>query len=215
MVEEIDWSVGELLATLKETGLDRDTLVVFTSDNGAPQKPEAGSNAPFRGYKFSTFEGGFREPFLARWPGRIPPGSLCLDIACTMDLFTTSLALAGGKPPADRPIDGVDISPALFATGPSPRKEFYYFDSPYNCQTQISATRVGSWKLHFRKAKPDNKPTFEPAELYHLDRDPAESVNCLSAEPKVAAAIAEQTKAFNSSVIPGPQCPPHAPPKGG
>jgi arylsulfatase A len=90
VIEEIDWSVGEILATLKETGLDRETLVLFTSDNGAPQRRDAASNAPFRGYKFSNWEGGFREPFLARWPGRIPAGSVRLDPACTLDLFTSS-----------------------------------------------------------------------------------------------------------------------------
>lgn len=215
VVEEIDWSVGEILATLRETGLERDTLVVFTSDNGAPARRDAGSNAPFRGFKFSTWEGGFREPFVARWPGRIPAASNCLDIACTMDLFTTAIKVAGGNIPAGRPIDGYDISPALFGAGPSPRREFYYFDSPYNCQTQICAVRAGSWKLHFRKAKVDEAPSFEPGELYHLDRDPAESINRLNEEPRLAARLAEQTKAFSATIKPGPRCPPHAPPGAG
>jgi arylsulfatase A-like enzyme len=208
VVEEIDWSVGEVLATLRENGLERDTLVVFTSDNGAPQRRDAGTNAPFRGYKFSTWEGGFREPFLARWPGRIPAGSTCLDMACTMDLFATSIRLAGGQIPQDRPIDGIDISAALFGTGPSARKEFYYYDPPYDCQTQICAVRAGSWKLHFKKAKPGETPAFAPNELYNLDHDPGESVDRLKEEPKLAAAMAAQTKAFHESVKPGPRCPP-------
>jgi arylsulfatase A len=208
VVEEIDWSVGEVLAALRENGLERNTLVLFTSDNGAPQRREAGSNAPFRGHKFSTWEGGFREPFLARWPGRIPAGSVCLDEACTMDLFTTAIRLAGGNVPPDRPIDGYDISPALFGSGPSPRREFYYFDSPYDCQTQICAIRSGSWKLHFRKAKSGESSTFEPAELYNLDRDPAESVNRIKEGLAVVAQMAEQARAFSSSIKPGPRCPP-------
>jgi arylsulfatase A-like enzyme len=215
VVEEIDWSMGELLATLKETGLERDTLVVFTSDNGAPGMRGAGSNAPFRGYKASTWEGGFREPFLARWPGRIPAGSVCLDPACTMDLFTTSARLAGAGVPADRPIDGQDMAPALFGAGPSPRKEFYYFDSPFNSQTQLCAVRSGSWKLHFRKAKSGEVPSFEPIELYNLDRDCAESLNLLKEEPRLAAQMAEQARKFNASIIPGRRCPPRDMPRGG
>jgi arylsulfatase A len=205
VVEEIDWSAGEILAALKENGLERDTLVIFTSDNGAPQRRGAGSNAPFRGYKFSNWEGGFREPFLARWPGRIPAGSLCMDIACTMDLFTTAIKLAGGTVPADRPIDGYDLSPALFGRGPSPRREFYYFDSPYNCQTEIRAVRSGSWKLHLR----------EPLELYHLEEDPAESVNRIQEQPRLAAQMAQQAKEFQASIKPGPRCPPRDPPRSG
>jgi len=215
VMEEIDWSVGEVLASVRENSLERDTFVLFTSDNGAPQRRDAGSNAPFRGYKMSNWEGGFREPFLARWPGRISPGSVSLDTVCTMDLFTTAIKLAGANVPADRPIDGYDISPVLFGSGPSPRKEFYYFDSPYNCQTQICAIRLGSWKLHFRKANPGEMPSFEPAELYHLDEDPAESVNRLKEETRLAAQMSEQARAFSASIKPGPRCPPREPPRSG
>ena len=91
----------------------------------------------------------------------------------------------------------------------------YYFDSPYNCQTQICAVRAGSWKLHFRKAKADETPSFEPSELYHLDQDPAESVNRLKDEPKLAAQLAAQTKAFHLTIKPGPRCPPRDPPRSG
>ncbi len=125
-----------------------------------------------------------------------------------MDLFTTAIRLAGGNVPPDRPIDGYDISPALFGSGPSPRREFYYFDSPYDCQTQICAIRSGSWKLHFRKAKSGESPTFEPSELYNLDRDPAESVNRIKEGLAVGAQMAEQARAFSSSIKPGPRCPP-------
>lgn len=208
VVEEIDWSMGELLATLKENGLERDTLLVFTSDNGAPFMRVGGSNAPFRGHKASTLEGGFREPFLARWPGRIPAGSQCLDQACTMDLFTTSINLTGGAVPSDRPIDGLDISGALFGTGPSSRKEFYYFDSPFHSQTQICAVRAGSFKLHFRKVKPGDVPTFEPLELYNVDQDPSESLNVLKDQTGLAAKMAAQAKAFNASIKPGRRAPP-------
>src|SRR5258707_13834929 len=112
-----------------------------------------------------------------------------------MDLFTTAIKLAGGKVPADRPIDGYDISPALFGSGPSPRREFFYFDSPYDCRTQICAVRSESWKLHFRKVKVGEAAGLEPTELYHLDRDPGESVNRIREEPELVARLTERARA--------------------
>ena len=138
-------------------------------------------------------------------PGRIPAGAHSRDTACTMDLVTTSLKLAGGSVPADRPVDGHDISRTLLGSDPSPREEFY-------SQTQVCTIRSGSWKQHFREARPGEVPGFEPLELYNLDQDPPEPVNLLKENSKAAAQMAEQAKAFNASIKPGRRCPPRAAP---
>jgi arylsulfatase A-like enzyme len=121
-VECLDWSAGQILYTLKELGLDDRTLVLFTSDNGAPpasKRPEegGGSNGPLRGWKFTAYEGGFRVPAIFRWPGKIPAGRVCQELATTMDLFPTFAKLAGAKPPRDRMMDGKDIWPLLTQPG--------------------------------------------------------------------------------------------------
>lgn len=112
-IEEIDANVGRLLAALSRLGLDEETLVIFTSDNGGAGRQGAGSNGTLRGFKGQTYEGGMREPFLARWPGKIPAGEVRHGLASTMDLFPTLVKLAGGEPPSDRPFDGVDLWPLL------------------------------------------------------------------------------------------------------
>ena len=106
-VQEIDWSTGRILETLKQLGIDKNTLVVFTSDNGAARGP-GGSNGPLSGWKGSTMEGGMREPCVMRWPGKIPAGAACDELAITMDLLPTFAKLAGTNPPADRIIDVID-----------------------------------------------------------------------------------------------------------
>ncbi|MBL8792348.1 MAG: sulfatase, partial [Planctomycetia bacterium] len=146
VVEELDWSVGEVLRTLRATGLDQRTLVVFTSDNGPwlIYNQQGGSAGLLREGKGSTWEGGMREPGLMWWPGRIAPGTTTHELACTMDLFTTILTLAGADVPKDRPIDGVDLSPVLFGKGSSPRTTmFYYRDA------QLYAVRKGHYKAHY------------------------------------------------------------------
>ncbi len=149
-VEEVDWSTGEILKSLRENGLDENTLVIFTSDNGGGRgRPGDSSCGRLRGGKGSTWEGGFREPFVARWPGKIPAGAVSAEIACTMDLFTTFLRLANAEPPADRPIDGVDVWCALTG-GASPRKEFLFYSSNWDSLAKAMAIRSGPWKLHFR-----------------------------------------------------------------
>ena len=122
MVEEIDWSVGQVLDALRREGLDRKTLVFFTSDNGPwlTQGEAGGSAGLLRDGKGSTWEGGMREPGIAWWPGRVPAGVVTHELACTMDLFTTSLNLAGAEVPKDRLIDGLDISAAAIRYGAEP-----------------------------------------------------------------------------------------------
>ena len=128
-VEEMDTSVGKILQTLRDNALDRNTLVVFTSDNGPwlLQGTNGGSAGLLREGKGSTWEGGLREPCLVWWPGEVSAGRVSSDIACTMDRFVTALYLAGALVPGDRPIDGVSLVPMLKGTGPSPRQVMPYF----------------------------------------------------------------------------------------
>jgi len=175
-VEEIDWSTGQILETLKNLGIDNNTLVVFTSDNGAASR-WGGSNLPLSGWKGSTMEGGMREPCVIRWPGKIPAGKSCDELACTMDLLPTFAKLAGTEPPADRIIDGKDIRPLLAGkkNAKSPHEAFYYY-----FRDQLQAVRSGKWKLHLERTQRPRgaqKPRKIPAKLYDLNADIAEKKN--------------------------------------
>jgi arylsulfatase A len=122
-VEELDWSVGQILDTLAHLGLDGKTLVIFTSDNGPWWQ---GNPGYARGRKLLWFEGGFRVPFLARWPGVIPPAATSPEMSMNFDLLATCLKLAGVAPPQDRIIDGKDILPLLKGEALSPHDALYY-----------------------------------------------------------------------------------------
>jgi arylsulfatase A-like enzyme len=192
-VEEVDWSVGRVLDTLRELKLDERTLVIFTSDNGPwlIKGTDAGSAGPLRGGKGSTWEGGVREPTLAWWPGRIAPGSACDAIAGTIDLLPTAVALAGGTVPAAPVIDGRDISPLLFGkTTESPREAHYYF-AQYNLQ----AVRQGPWKLAIApQPETMGKGVLTDASgkaprLYNLDRDIGERTDLADNHPEVVAKL--------------------------
>ena len=193
-VEEVDWSVGRVLDTLRELKLDERTLVVFTSDNGPwlIKGADAGSAGPLRGGKGSTWEGGVREPTLAWWPGKIAPGSVCDAVAGTIDLLPTAVALAGGKVPADPVIDGRDISPLLFGkTTQSPREAHYYFRG-YN----LEAVRQGPWKLAVApQHETMGKGTLPDASgnaprLYNLDTDIGERTNLAEKHPDIVKRLA-------------------------
>src|SRR5205085_1180562 len=128
-VQEVDWSVGEVLAWLQKNKLDQNTLVVFTSDNGPwlDKKWNGGSASLLRDGKAGTWEGGYRVPAIARWPGKIPVG-VTHEIASAMDLFPTAVNLAGGEVPKDRPMDGVDLAPLLFGGKKGNRDtQFFYY----------------------------------------------------------------------------------------
>lgn len=147
-VEELDWSVGEIMETLRELDLDDRSLVIWTSDNGAVQhSPRQGSNAPLRGWGYDTTEGGQRMPCIARWPGKIPAGVVSDDLTTMMDIFPTVAHLAGAHPPTDRMIDGHDIRPILFgdpgAESPYDAIGFFYYH-----MGQLQAVRSGPWKLY-------------------------------------------------------------------
>jgi len=203
VVEELDWGVGQVLQALREEKLDRKTLVVFTSDNGPWLMfgEHGGSAGPLREGKGSTWEGGMRVPGIAWWPGTVPAGVTTQEMACNMDLFNTAIALAGGKVPEDRPIDGVDITPVLTGKGKSPRNTmFYYRDA------QFYAVRHGPWKAHFvtRPGYGKDDPTkHDPPLLFHLGRDPGEKTDVGKAHPDVIAEMRLIAARHRDGLVPG------------
>lgn len=203
-VEEIDWSAGQVMETLREEGLAENTLVVFTSDNGPwlIYGEQGGSPGPLRNGKGSTWEGGMRVPGIAWWPGRIAPGSTAA-LANGMDLFSTALALAGAQPPADRSIDGVDLSPLLIARRASPEEErpFFYYRGDV-----LFACRIGDHKLHLmtQDGYIEPEPTrHDPPLLFNLGRDPGESHDVAANHPEILKTILDAIAAHRSTVIPG------------
>ncbi len=182
-IAEIDWSVGQILDTLKAQGIDDNTLVIFTSDNG----PAIGSAGPFRGRKGSTFEGGMREPTVIRWTGHIPAGKTNDKLMTAMDLLPTFANLAGAEIPSDRVIDGKDIWPALTGDAPTPHRAFFY-----HRQNNLEAVRSGNWKLHLRKEK--------PTQLYDLQADPGESTDVIKDNPAVVKKLAGYASDFTKEL---------------
>jgi arylsulfatase A-like enzyme len=147
VIKEIDWSVGKVLEALQKAGHDEDTLVIFSSDNGPRLNfgNHAGSAKPLREGKATTFEGGVRVPFIARWPGMIPRGLEVSTPAMTIDVFPTLVGLLQANLP-DHPIDGKSIWSLITGESSTPSQEAYYF---YNRQNELHAIRSGKWKLHF------------------------------------------------------------------
>ena len=169
-VEEIDWSTGEILDALKEHGLDRNTLVIFTSDNGAAKR-WGGSNEPLSGWKGSTMEGGMRVCFVARWPGTIPAGSVCDEVTSTIDILPTFAAIAGAPLPKMRVLDGRNILPLLEGRpgAASPHEAYFYYRV-----RDLQAVRSGKWKLHLKGNK-----------LYDLKADIGETNDVASENEEV------------------------------
>jgi len=187
VIETLDWSAGQIRRTLEELKLDRNTLVVFTSDNGPwldlPPRMLAGgvepwhtgSPGPFRGAKATTWEGGPRVPGIFWQPGFVRTQTV-FDMASTLDLLPTFAALAGAKLPGDRTFDGVDLCRTLQLGEPSPRQEFFYC-----LENRLEAVRQGPWKLR-------HAPGAAP-ELFHLERDPSEKYDVRAREPEIAARL--------------------------
>jgi arylsulfatase A-like enzyme len=204
-VEELDWSCGEIMKVLKELGLDERTLVIWTSDNGAVGwQPRQGSNAPLRGWGYTTSEGGQRMPGIVRWPGVVPAGAVLDDVMSLLDVLPTVVRLAGGRPPEDRIIDGQDIMPLLTrAPGAASAYDetgfFFYY------REQLQAVRSGPWKLYLpleKKmtrlggARPDDPPC--PAELYDVRHDVSETREVSAKHPDVVRrlmALADKARA--------------------
>ncbi len=178
----VDWVWDELDAELRRLGLADDTLVIFTSDNGSRAGGEGGSNAPLKGRKFTTWEGGFRLPCIMRWPGRIRPGGVSREIFSSLDFLPTLAALAGVPAKTAGKIDGLDLSGLVLGRPDSRRRQEFAYYSGNN----LAAFRQGRWKLHMsRKGEKWNDPFLPVAELYDLETDPGEEQNVAAAHPEV------------------------------
>lgn len=202
VVEEIDNGVGRILGTIAELGLDRKTLVVFTSDNGPWLLFDqlGGSAGLLRDGKGSTWEGGMREPGIFWWPGTIRP-AVVQDLGSTLDLLPTLTRLAGAEPPTDRVLDGYDISPALLATGPSPRKVMFYYRD-----TQLYAVRKGPFKAHLITRTgygKDKAIKHDPPLLFQLNQDPSEQFNVADKYPDVVADLLKEVELHRAGMKPG------------
>jgi arylsulfatase A-like enzyme len=205
VIEEIDWSVGEVLAALKRNGIDDKTLVMFTCDNGPwlVYGNHAGTTGPLREGKQTTFEGGVRVPFIARWPGKIPAGSVCREPAMTIDIFPTIARLIGAKLP-ERKIDGLDIWPLLAAEpgARSPHEALYFY-----WLNRLDAVRSGRWKLHFPHdyghpdppggdARPGSLTTQRIGlALFDLEADVGETTNVADQHPEAVARLVKLAEA--------------------
>jgi arylsulfatase A len=227
-IQELDWSTGEVLRSLKELGLDKNTLVIVTSDNG-PNTSTGGSAGLLKGGKGSTLEGGVRVPFVARWPGSIPAGTESAEAITIMDLLPTLTKLAGGDVPNDRVIDGKDIWPLLAGKpdAKSPHEAIYYLRG-----RGVHGIRVGDWKylaeepsdkegseveveltaeeqklprkerkalIKVRSKAASQKP--EPtAALYNLSDDIGEESNLLAKHPDIGARLKKQLELFHKEL---------------
>lgn len=201
VIEEIDWSAGQVLEKLKAKGLDEKTIVIFTSDNGPwlAFGPDGGTAGPLREGKQFTFEGGMRVPGIIRWKGHIKPKE-SHELASTIDLFPTLVTLAGGQLPTDRPIDGIDISGHLLEDKPlGPRDLAYYYGG------ELRAFRKGDWKIkmpyagntfnRWRAAVPAHDTL-----LFNLKADPGEQENRLASAPDKAKTLLKAMEAFKASL---------------
>ena len=183
-IEEMDYHVGRLLNHIKSLGAEKDTLVIFTSDNGPwnLSRGRGGSALPLRGAKFSTYEGGHRVPCVMWWPGTIPAGTDSAEIVTTLDFLPTFASLSGATLPTDRILDGKDITAMLKAgsDGKSEYKKFFYWS-----KKNITALRMGKWKLRIRI---DNKSkTRDNPELFNLADDISEANNLAAQIPDKVA----------------------------
>lgn len=202
VIEAIDWSVGAILEELERSGKADETIVIFTSDNGPwlnlPERMlsggvepwHAGSPGPLRGAKHTTYEGGVRVPFIVRWPGTVPAGSVTAEMGATLDVYATLLTAAGVELPEG--CDGHDLA-GLWSgkTGQSPRREFLYHRG-----RAVQGVRVGPWKLR----------TVDGDELFQLDLDPSERYNVAADNPQIVAELRRRIEQFQAAgASPPPQ----------
>ncbi len=220
VISEIDWSVGQVLEALRKHNLDRRTLVIFTSDNGPwlSYGEHCGSAGPLREGKGTSWEGGVREPFLARWPGRIPAASECREPAMTIDLLPTIARLVGAKLPEHK-IDGLDIWPLLSGepNAKSPHESLWYFYA----NNELQAVSSGKYKLYLphtyrtlagQTGRNDGLPihyehrTLKSPELYDLEADISETTDIAADHPRIVErllAVAEEARADLGDTLTG------------
>ena len=189
-IEEVDWSVGEILKSVKEAGIAEKTLVIFTSDNGAA----VGSSLPLRARKASVYDGGIREPTLMWWPGKIPARSVCKEVAASIDILPTLAALTGAKLP-ERKLDGHDIWPLMAGQegAKSPHEAYVLMHGP-------GTVRAGKWKFYpwaerkmGRDAPIGRKPSPLPVQLYDTTSDIGETKNLAGDHPDVVKRLQSVT----------------------
>lgn len=229
VIAELDWSVGEIVAELEKLGLTKNTLVIFTSDNGPSS---GGSTGGLRGAKASSYEGGYRVPFVARWPGKIPAGHVNPAVSMTADLFTTALKVANVPAPTDRIIDGRDLMPILTTA-----TERHHEVIIGHLGDQVATVRDQRWKLHvvpprdararliesadtwvdirapdgvtliapYEQYKPDAHPGLvtgvppAPLQLFDLQSDPGEQRDVAKQHPGVVARLQKAHEALVNS----------------
>lgn len=189
LVKAQDDVVGAVLAKLRECGLEQDTIVVFVSDNGtALSRP--GSNAPFSGGKYSTYEGGIRMPYMMKWPGHIPAGLVFSKPASTLDILPTVAKACGVSTVEAQPLDGVDLMPYLTGQDQgAPHQALFWKLAAY------SAVRVGRWKLYL-------EPRNGVYRLFDLEKDPAETTDLQEAEPAIFKDLKARYEAWDKSLPP-------------
>ncbi|MEW4454250.1 sulfatase [Bremerella sp. JC817] len=201
VIEEIDWSVGQVLQKLRDTGLDEKTLVVFCSDNGPWLifDDHGGSAGPLRDGKGSTWDGGMREPTIFWWPKTIPSAEVAADVGSTMDLMATFTSLAGLPLPEDRKLDSYDLTPVLKQTGKSNRNALFYYRG-----YDLMAVRHGPWKLHLKTQTGyggAKREVHNPPLLFNLEEDPGESRNLAKQNPAVIESIQKVIEAHQKEMV--------------
>ena len=202
VIQEIDWSVGQILKTLRRLNLQNQTLVMFSSDNGPwlSFKTHGGSAGPLRAGKGTTFEGGQRVPTLFWWPGQIAGGTVVSDMGSTMDLMATLARLTGTTLPSDRKLDSHDLSPALLGTGRSPRNTMAYWT-----RAELHAYREGPWKIHIKQRQPVNygrAVELDSPELYHVEHDISEAYNVATQHPEIVERLLEAIEQHRADIDP-------------
>ncbi len=200
VIEEIDWSVGQVLDAVRKSPEAKNTIVFFTSDNGPWLifNEQGGSAGLLRDGKGSTWEGGMREPTIAWWPGVISANKVSTELASTMDIFATASVLAGVEMPADREMDSHDLLPVL--SGGKGLRDTMFFYRGY----KLMAVRQGPWKMHLmtQNAYGQNTPiTPEVPELYHLDHDPSEKHNLNKSNAEILQRLRKTVDKHLSTVV--------------
>lgn len=196
VIMELDWSAGEIIRVLKEEGIYKNTIFIFTSDNG----PEVGSAEPLRGRKAQTWDGGQRVPGIIAWPDQIPKGVVSDEIVSTLDLFPTLAKISSSKIPEGLIMDGTDISGVLLSpeTVKLPERPIYF----YARNGDLEAIRLGKWKLHLKKSlgwDENTQGNFEVS-LYDLELDSSEQNNVANQFPEVVEKLTTILEAFDESL---------------
>ncbi len=198
IMERLDDNVGRVLETLRETGRDEEALVIFCSDNGA--YPIAASNAPFRGHASELFEGGIHVACMAKWPGRLPAKAVDDRLMMTFDLTASILAAAGCEPPADRPLDGVDVLGQIARDEPAPDRTLFW--RARRADRTWKAVRDGTLKYVWKEDGGEREE-----HLFDLSSDLAEEHNLIDQQPKNAAALKKQLSAWEDAMASGKPVP--------